>query len=80
MTLPPHEARAVADALATVRMRAEACGQQPDTDATREALRLARSAIIDATIILNNAEGRTREAALQASEAAFRAKLERISA
>jgi len=76
----PHEAREVSDALATVRMRAEACGQQPDTDETRNALMAVRKAAIDAIYTLNEAERKSRATAEAASQAAFRAKLERLSA
>lgn len=80
MRMSTDDQAAVQEALREVRVKAEACGQQPDTDATLAALGEAASSITQAMFTVRRAVDRARDAAEAKRAADLMARIERISA
>lgn len=70
MNLAQSDQARVDNALAQVRRATDALMQQPDTEALKTALGRARDALVRAAMEVNDAEQRTREAALRKLETA----------
>lgn len=68
ITLSAPAAEAIREALTEVEVRARVAQQQPDTAATRKALREVSWAVIRAAEIIGDIERETRDSAIAATE------------